>query len=101
MAQDFNAIAESVITGDVAGVASLTQQALDGGADPVQLVSEGLNGGMSVVGARFKAGEMFVPEVLLSARAMAAGMDLCKPLIVGADMPSGNTASSTAPEPTT
>ena len=91
MAYDFAALSESVIEGDVAGVAALTQAALDAGADPVSIISEGLNGGMAVVGLRFKSGELFVPEVLLCARAMAAGMDLVKPLIVDSDIPSAGT----------
>jgi 5-methyltetrahydrofolate--homocysteine methyltransferase len=88
MAFDFEELRESVIDGDVEGVATLTQQAIDAGVDPVEIITSGLNGGMAVVGARFKSGEMFVPEVLLCARAMAAGMDLVKPLILASDMPS-------------
>ena len=91
MAYDFTPLAESVIAGDVSDVASLTQQAIDAGVDPVTIISEGLNGGMAVVGARFKSGDMFVPEVLMSAKAMAAGMDLTKPLIVDTDVPSAGT----------
>ena len=43
---------------------------------------------MNVVGARFKAGDMYVPEVMMAARAMNAGMDLVKPLIAESDLPS-------------
>jgi 5-methyltetrahydrofolate--homocysteine methyltransferase len=88
MAYDFTELTEAVIGGDVENVPVLTQAALDAGADPVAIISEGLNAGMAVVGVRFKAADMFVPEVLLSARAMAGGMDILKPLIVGADLPS-------------
>jgi 5-methyltetrahydrofolate--homocysteine methyltransferase len=88
MSYDYEALSDCVIDGDEARAAKLTQRAIDAGADPVEIVTEGLTGGMSVVGARFKSGEMFVPEVLASARAMTAGMDLVKPLILAADMPS-------------
>ncbi len=91
MAYDFSELTESVITGDVEGVVALTQTAIDAGVDPVEIVKDGLSSGMAVVGARFKSGEMFVPEVLLCARAMAAGMELLKPLIAEGDMPSAGT----------
>jgi 5-methyltetrahydrofolate--homocysteine methyltransferase len=42
---------------------------------------------MNVVGVRFKAGDMYVPEVMMAARAMKAGMELVKPLIAESDMP--------------
>jgi len=88
MSYNFDELAESVIAGDSELSAALTQQALDAGANPVAAITDGLSKGMGVVGARFKSGEMFVPEVLMSARAMTAGMDLAKPLILAADMPS-------------
>ena len=77
-----------MIEGDDGRAAKLTQKAIDAGADPVEIITQGLTGGMSIVGARFKSGEMFVPEVLASARAMSVGMDLVKPLILAGDMPS-------------
>lgn len=91
MGYDFGELSESVISGDVEGVATLTQHAIDAGVNPVEIISEGLSSAMSIVGSRFKTGEMFVPEVLLCARAMAAGMDLLKPLIVEGDIPSAGT----------
>lgn len=88
MSYSLDELAESVIAGDVERAATLTQQALDAGTDPVKTITDGLSKGMNVVGARFKTGEMFVPEVLMSARAMTAGMDLAKPLILAENMPS-------------
>jgi len=88
MSYDYEALSDCVIEGDDERAGKLTQKAIDAGADPVEIITQGLTGGMSVVGARFKTGEMFVPEVLASARAMSVGMDLVKPLILAGDMPS-------------
>ena len=81
-------ISESLQKGEDAKVAALTQQAIDEGLDAAQILNDGLLAGMDVVGQRFGANEIFLPEVLLSARAMNAGMDLIKPLLVAADVPS-------------
>jgi 5-methyltetrahydrofolate--homocysteine methyltransferase len=65
----------------------LTQQAIDGGITAGQILNDGLLAGMDVVGKRFGANEIFLPEVLLSARAMHAGMDLIKPLLIADEVP--------------
>lgn len=69
-------------------VADLTKQAIDEGTPAVEILDRGLLAGMDVVGTRFGAHEIFLPEVLLAARAMKAGMDLVKPLLVAGDAPS-------------
>ena len=56
--------------------------------NPLEIISNGLIAGMNVVGVQFKSGEMFVPEVLMSAKSMAAGIEIVKPLIADKDMPS-------------
>lgn len=83
----FEKIADGVIEGDYEGVARLTEKAISEGAEPVKIINEGLIKGMNVVGARFKGGDMFVPEVMMSARTMKEGMDLVKPLIAESDLP--------------
>ncbi|CAA7600614.1 Methyltransferase cognate corrinoid protein [Acididesulfobacillus acetoxydans] len=88
MSNYFEDLAHSVIAGQQDRVKQLTQQALDAGTDPVEIINQGLISGMNVVGARFKVGQMFVPEVLMSARAMNGGMELVKPLLVGQELPS-------------
>ena len=88
MANNFEDLSQGVIAGQQDRVKQLTQQAIDTGTDPVEIINQGLIPGMNVVGARFKAGQMFVPEVLMSARAMNGGMDLVKPLIIGQEIPS-------------
>ena len=85
---DFEGLAEGVIKGEIERVADLTRKAVDEGTDPMDIINKGLMSGMNVVGERFKAGEMFVPEVLMSAKAMTAGMEIVKPLIVGEGLPS-------------
>lgn len=81
-------IKNSVIEGNVAAAADETKSCLESGMEPMEIINQGLVAGMNVVGPRFKAGEMFVPEVLMSARAMHAGMDLVKEKMVDFEMPS-------------
>ncbi len=78
---DLQALADGVINGDRDEVARLTQEAIDEGVGPGSIVDEGLTVGMNEVGRRFKANEFYVPEVLIAARAMHAGMDILKPLL--------------------
>ncbi|MCK5118098.1 MAG: corrinoid protein [Candidatus Latescibacteria bacterium] len=78
---DFQGIAESLIKGKRDQVGELVQQAVDEGVDPSEILNEGLVAGMNVVGKRFKANEFYVPEVLIAARAMKAGMAIIKPLL--------------------
>jgi len=74
-------IKESVITGNVEMVEEYTETAVSEGLDVAEILSDGLIAGMSVVGARFKRNEMFVPEVLVAALAMRTGMAVIKPLL--------------------
>ena len=74
-------IAEALIRGDRDTVANLVQKGLDEGVEPSKLLNEGLVAGMDVVGRKFKANEFYVPEVLIAARAMHAGMDLLEALL--------------------
>ncbi|MBN2285869.1 MAG: corrinoid protein, partial [Tissierellales bacterium] len=87
----FELIAESIIDGNEATAIDAVQELIDQGVDPLTIISDGLMAGMNVVGERFKNGEMFVPEVLMSARAMNSSIDLVKPLINEGDMPNAGT----------
>ncbi|MFN2362659.1 MAG: corrinoid protein [Halarsenatibacteraceae bacterium] len=78
----FEKISDSVIKGSIAKVEELVQSAIEQGLNPQEIINYGLISGMNVVGKRFKAGEMFVPEVLLSARSMKNGMKLVQPLLL-------------------
>jgi 5-methyltetrahydrofolate--homocysteine methyltransferase len=79
---DYEKMADAVINGKQDLVGELTQKAVDEGDNPNEIIENGLINGMNVVGKRFKAGDMFVPEVLMSAKAMKSGMNIVKPLLV-------------------
>ncbi|WP_455365891.1 B12-binding domain-containing protein, partial [Kaarinaea lacus] len=81
----FEKLAERLIAGKLDEVKELSQQALDQGASARDVIDKGLLAGMDVVGKRFKAGDMFIPEVLLCARCMHAAMGILKPLLSEGD----------------
>lgn len=80
-------IATHLYNGEDEEVARLVQRALDEGLTPQQILNDGLLAGMEVVGRDFKNGDLFVPEVLIAARAMHAGMNVLRPLLVQSDVP--------------
>ncbi|CAA7600558.1 Cobalamin (vitamin B12)-binding domain protein [Acididesulfobacillus acetoxydans] len=88
---DFKGMNEHVLKGNVEEVTRGTQEMLESGAEPLRIISEGLIPGMNVVGGLFKKGEMFVPEVMRSAKAMSAGIALVRPLIADSDIPTRGT----------
>ena len=81
-------ISEALQKGDDAKVGGLTQKAIDEGMQPKVVLDDGLIAGMDIIGKRFRNHEIFLPDVLLSARAMYAGMDLLKPLFLQDQVPS-------------
>jgi 5-methyltetrahydrofolate--homocysteine methyltransferase len=85
MADIYEDLSKSVMTGDLTGAKRLTQEALDQGFKAKDVLDKGLLPGMAVVGQRFKTGEMFMPEVLFSAKTMHLAMEILKPLLVGSD----------------
>lgn len=82
----FEQISENIVDGNVSKVTELTQAALDGSADPKEIITKGLLPGMNEVGELFRDGEVFVPEVLIAAKAMKAGMELLRPLLKEGDL---------------
>ena len=68
--------------GKAKDVKTLVQQAIDEGIPAQQILDEGLVAGMNVIGEKFKNNEVFVPEVLVAARAMSKGAEVLKPLLV-------------------
>jgi len=72
-------IAEKLMQGKAPEVKALVQQALDEKEEPGKILNQGLLAGMSVIGERFKKNEVYVPEVLIAARAMKAGMEILQP----------------------
>jgi len=73
--------------GDDAHVKELTQKAVKQGLPPEEVLNDGLIAGMNVVGEKFKIHEIFLPDVLLAARAMYGGMEILKPLFIKGQMP--------------
>ena len=86
MADILQQIASNLYDGEDQEVAALVQQALDEGTEPSEILQGGLIAGMDEVGRDFKAGDLFVPEVLIAARAMHAGMDVLRPLLAEGDV---------------
>lgn len=79
MAEILDQMAKELFAGNAKAVAELTQKALDEGFAPQEILTEGLIKGMNEVGVKFKANEIYVPEVLIAARAMKAGMAILRP----------------------
>ncbi len=82
----YDELRECIISGKKARVGELTQQFLDEDKVAKEILDEGLIPGMAVVGKKFQEGEYFIPEMLLSARALNVGLDLLKPHLEASDV---------------
>jgi 5-methyltetrahydrofolate--homocysteine methyltransferase len=80
-------LSDSLQEGNAKKAAELTQQAINTNLDVKKILDNGLISGMTIVGEKFKAHEIFLPDVLLAAKAMYAGMDLIKPLMLKEGIP--------------
>jgi 5-methyltetrahydrofolate--homocysteine methyltransferase len=78
-------IYEAITGYNLAGIAEIVQQELENGTDVSTILDEGLIAAMDDVGNRFSAGELFVPEMLMAAKVMQAGLDVIKPRLVETD----------------
>ena len=93
---DLAQLYKAVLDGDAKTSHAVTQQALSAGADPLELVNKYMIPAMAEVGRRFEANEYFVPELLISARAMKASLDIIRPLLAArGDEPLGRVALGT------
>lgn len=81
---DLKALSEAIIKGDQKTAVEITQAAIDQGLAPATILQEGLIAGMNVIGTRFKANEVYIPEVLIAARAMKMAMEILEPKLVEA-----------------
>src|SRR3990172_6046809 len=88
MEEEFEKIFNAVIEGADENVANLVAQTLNGGAKAGDILNKGLIRAMDEVGNRFESGEYFIPDMLIAAKAMKAGMALLKPLLVNAGVAS-------------
>lgn len=75
-------VSEELQRGNFREVPKLVQEALDTGVSPSKILNDGLVAGMDVVGEKFRKDELFIPEVLIAARAMHAGMEILRPKLV-------------------
>jgi 5-methyltetrahydrofolate--homocysteine methyltransferase len=81
---DLQGLADAVIKGNQSEAVRLTQEALGEGVGPKNVLEDGLIAGMNVIGVRFKANEVYIPEVLISARAMMMAMEILEPQLAAA-----------------
>jgi 5-methyltetrahydrofolate--homocysteine methyltransferase len=93
---DLKQLHDAVLTGDAKTAKAVTEQALAAKVEPLKLVQEYMVPAMAEVGRRFECNEYFVPELLLSARAMKAALELIKPLLAASGtQPVGRVAIGT------
>lgn len=88
---DLEALSAYLQQGKAKEVRTLTQQAVDEGMPVEEILDNGLLAGMNIIGIKFKNNEIYVPEVLIAARAMNAGMEVLKPLLTSANIQSRGT----------
>jgi corrinoid protein of di/trimethylamine methyltransferase len=94
--EDLKQLKEAIIAGDAKISRAVTEQALATGVDPLKLVNEFMIPAMDEVGRRFECSEYFVPELLISARAMKACLELIRPLLTArGDKPLGRVVIGT------
>ena len=86
MSKIFKKIRDAVEGGERDDVVELVQEALEDGETPQEILNKGLLEGMNAVGDLFKNGEVYVPEVLMSAQTVDAGMEILKPLLAEGDV---------------
>ncbi|MBN1212061.1 MAG: corrinoid protein [candidate division Zixibacteria bacterium] len=80
-------ISDCLQKGDDTRVREITRKAVEEGLPPESILNDGLIAGMNVIGEKFKIHEIFLPDVLLAARAMYTGMEILKPLFIKGQMP--------------
>jgi 5-methyltetrahydrofolate--homocysteine methyltransferase len=76
---DLKALADAIIKGDQNSAVEITKSALGEGVEAEKVLNEGLIAGMDVIGGRFKKNEVYIPEVLIAARAMKMAMEILEP----------------------
>jgi 5-methyltetrahydrofolate--homocysteine methyltransferase len=83
----FLELSENLQNGEAERVGILTRKALEEGLEPRKILDDALIAGMTIIGDRFKAHEIFLPDVLLAAKAMYAGMDVLRPFLINEGIP--------------
>ena len=94
--QDLKPLHDAILKGDAKTAKSFTEQAIKDGIEPMKLVQDHMMPAMGEVGRRFECNEYFVPELLLSARAMKSALELLRPLLAkGGAQPAGRVVIGT------
>jgi monomethylamine corrinoid protein len=75
----FDRLRDAILTQNVSGIAQLTREALDAGIPPVDIINKGLSVGMKIVGDKFEAAEFFLPQIMMSGKAMSNAMEVLTP----------------------
>ena len=80
---NLNELYEAILAGKLEQAVSVTREAVAGGVAPQEIINEYMIKAMEAIGARFESGQVFVPNLLMSARAMRGALDILKPLMQG------------------
>jgi monomethylamine corrinoid protein len=75
----FDKLRDAIVNQNVAGIAQLTQEALDAGIPAIDIITKGLSVGMKIIGDRFEAAEVFLPQIMMSGKAMSNAMEILTP----------------------
>ncbi len=75
----FDKLRDAIVKQNVAGIAQLTKEALDAGIPPLDIITKGLSVGMRIVGDKFEAAEFFLPQIMMSGKAMSNAMEILTP----------------------
>ncbi|MGM0497658.1 MAG: corrinoid protein [Bacteroidota bacterium] len=91
MSMDLTKISETLIAGKVDELKNQTNEAIESGSEPVDILNQGLLPGMDAVGQKWKDGDMFMPEVLRCAKAMSGAMDIIRPKLSDSELGNAGT----------
>jgi monomethylamine corrinoid protein len=75
----FDRLRDAIVTQNLSGIEQLTREALDAGIPPLEIISKGLSVGMKIVGDKFEAAEFFLPQIMMSGKAMSKAMEVLTP----------------------
>ena len=75
----FDKLRDAVVNQNVAGIAQLTQEAMAAGIAPIDIITKGLSLGMKIIGDKFEAAEIYLPQIMMSAKAMSTAMEILTP----------------------
>jgi monomethylamine corrinoid protein len=75
----FDKLRDAIVNQNVTGVAQLTKEALDAGIPAIDIITKGLSVGMKIIGDKFEAAEVFLPQIMMSGKAMSNAMEILTP----------------------